>query len=483
MKHSVLEPVIGLEIHAQIASQTKLFSSAASQVFGCDPNTCTSFVDLAFPGMLPVVNRECVLQAARLGLAVGGTINLSSVFERKHYFYPDNPAGYQISQYRTPLVEGGSLEITLPQASSKIVHLQRIHIEQDAGQSIHDQDPHFSLVNFNRAGIGLMEIVSHPDLNTPEEVVAYVKTLRSLMRYLKVCHGDMEKGQLRVDANISLHLPGEPLGTRVEIKNINSFRFLHQALIYEIQRQTECLTCGTPVIQETRGFDPGKGITYSMRSKEHDYDYWYFPDPDLLPLVLTDQEVQDLKTHLPELPRAKCHRFQTEYGLSAYDAALLTDEWETAAFFEAVVESCQGHDFYKSAANWILGELFSYLNEEKKSLAECPITPAHLKELLVHLAQKKLSHPLAKEVFALMWATGQNPSTIMEEKNLIQVTDSAQIDQWVQCVLERESQQVDQYRQGKTKVFGYLVGQVMKESKGKGNPQLIQEALTQALSS
>jgi aspartyl-tRNA(Asn)/glutamyl-tRNA(Gln) amidotransferase subunit B len=476
------QTVIGLEIHAQIASETKLFSSASSQVFGYEPNTRTSFVDLAFPGMLPVVNRECVLQAARLGLAVGGTINLHSVFERKHYFYPDNPSGYQISQYRTPLVEGGALVVTLPNTPSKVIRLQRIHIEQDAGQSIHDQDPTFSLVNFNRAGIGLMEIVSHPDLTSPEEVVEYVKKLRSLMRYLKVCYGDMEKGQLRVDANVSLHLPGEPLGTRVEIKNINSFRFLQQALNYEIQRQTDCLTSGQAIVQETRGFDPARGLTYSMRNKEHDYDYWYFPDPDLLPLALTDQEVDTLRDHLPELPWDKCDRFQKEYGLSPYDAALLTEDYETASYFEKVVHDLHSPDLYKSAANWMLGELFAYLNQEKKSLSECPITPEDLKELLVHLSEKRLSHPLAKEVFGVMWTTGKNPSTIMTEKNLVQVTDSTQINEWIQTVLDRESEQVQHYREGKIKVFGYLVGQVMKESKGKGNPQIIQELLTKALS-
>jgi aspartyl-tRNA(Asn)/glutamyl-tRNA(Gln) amidotransferase subunit B len=478
---SGFEAVIGLEIHAQIASHTKLFSSAPSQVFGQEANACVSFVDAAFPGMLPVINEACVYQAVKLGLALKGAIRLTSVMERKHYFYPDNPAGYQISQYKSPLVEGGAVPVKDNEGKEKMIRLQRIHIEQDAGKSLHDQDPRLSYVDFNRVGIGLMEIVSHPDLSTPEEVAQYVKQVRCVMRYLGVCHGDMEKGQMRVDVNVSVRHPGEALGTRVEIKNMNSLRFLQQALSYEIDRQIQEHEAGRSFKQETRTFDVAAGITRAIRSKEADTDYFYFPDPDLLPLVISEEKVQQIVADLIETPWDKSKRFMSAYHLSSYDAELLTEDLEVATFFEHVVSLLPSVELCKIAANWIAGELFALLKRKELSSADCPITPQDFAELVLCLSRKELSNLLGKDVLALMCETGQNPLTLMRERGLIQVSDQGQVQSWVLAVLDREAVKVQEYLSGKEKLFAYLVGQVMKESKGKGNPQLIQDLLRQEL--
>jgi aspartyl-tRNA(Asn)/glutamyl-tRNA(Gln) amidotransferase subunit B len=475
------ETVIGLEIHAQIVSQSKLFSGSPSQVFGKDPNSCVSFLDIAMPGMLPTLNQECVDQAIRLGLAINGTIRLVSHMDRKHYFYPDSPAGYQISQYQHPVVEDGELAIQGPEHTWKTIRIQRIHIEQDAGKTIHDRDPHQSYVDFNRAGVGLMEIVTHPDLSSPEEVIDYVKRVRCLMRYLGVCHGDMEKGQLRVDANVSVRKPGEPLGTRVELKNMNSLKFLQNALYYEIDRQIQELSQGRQLIQETRTYDVASGKTRTMRTKEIADDYFYFPDPDLLPIVLSTDHVNALAKALPETPWAKHARFVNSYGLSDYDANLLVEDMDVAAFFEETVTHLSDPAWAKLAANWILGEFFGMLKRTQTGFLQSRITTKHLAELVTCVATKQLSNLLAKEVFSFMFETGHAPTVIMDQKGLTQVSDQSQVQTWISCVLQREKDNLAAYLSGKDKLFAFFVGQVMKESKGKANPQFIQELLEKSL--
>jgi aspartyl-tRNA(Asn)/glutamyl-tRNA(Gln) amidotransferase subunit B len=476
------ETVIGLEIHAQIVSESKLFSRAPTQVFGKEPNTCVSFLDIAMPGMLPTLNKTCVDQAMRLGLAIGGTIRLVSIMDRKHYFYPDSPAGYQISQYLSPVVEDGTIDIQCGDKTRKTIRIQRIHIEQDAGKSMHDQDPQKSYVDFNRAGVGLMEIVSHPDLSSPEEVIDYVKRLRCLMRYLGVCHGDMEKGQLRVDANVSVRKPGEPLGTRVELKNMNSLRYLQSALFYEIDRQIEAIQNGGTIAQETRTYDIVSGKTRPMRVKEIDYDYFYFPDPDLLPVVVSQEHVEALAGALPETPWAKHTRFVQIYGLSEYDADLLVEDMDVAGFFEQVVSFLSDTSRSKLAANWILGEFFASLNRTHTTFAQSLITPENLAQLVQAVANKQLSNLLAKEVFGIMFETGQAPELIMEQRGLVQVSDQEQVQTWICAVLHREKENVAAYLSGKDKLLAFFVGQVMKESRGKANPQFIQELLAASLS-
>lgn len=478
---NAFETVIGLEIHAQIVSESKLFSGAPSQVFGRDPNSCVSFLDMAMPGMLPTLNQACVDQAIRLGLAISGTIGLVSIMDRKHYFYPDNPAGYQISQYQSPVVQDGVLQIQGKDKAWKTVRIQRIHIEQDAGKSMHDQDPKKSYVDFNRAGVGLMEIVSHPDLSSPEEVIDYVKRLRCLMRYLGVCHGDMEKGQLRVDANVSVRRPGGALGTRVELKNMNSLRFLQSALYYEIDRQIGEISQGGVIAQETRSYDIASGKTRPMRVKEIDYDYFYFPDPDLRPLVVTEAHVRTLAEALPETPWAKHKRFVQVYGLSEYDADLLIEDMEVAGYFEQVVASLSDPVWSKLAANWILGEYFATLNRTHESFSVTRIKAEHLAQLVAAVADKKVSNLMAKEVFGVMFETGQDPEGIIQQRGLSQVSDQEQVQAWICSVLDREGENVAAYLSGKDKLFAFFVGQVMKESKGKANPQFIQELLAESL--
>lgn len=474
------QAVIGLEVHAQIATRTKLFSAAPADVFGQPANACVGFVDVAMPGMLPVINQQCIYQAIKLGLAVGGSIRTTSVFERKHYFYPDNPAGYQISQYKHPLVEDGSLTIRDGAGQEKVVRLQRIHVEQDAGKSLHDQDPSLSYVDFNRAGVGLMEIVSHADMTGPEDVVAYVKTLQALVRRLGVCAGDMEKGHLRVDANISVHKPGTPWGTRVELKNMNSTRFLGQAVAYEIQRQIQVLQSGQTLVQETRTYDPATHTTRSMRLKESDTDYFYIPDPDLPVLIIDPAVVQALAMELPETPRDQQARYVADYGLSAYEAGVLAQDWDVSALFEQTLVHV-GAEGHKLTAQWILGEVMALANKRECTVSELSLCPKQLAGLMNKLAEKSLSHTLAKEVFAVMLQTGQSADAVMHERGLVQISDPGQIQVWVDRVVADYPAQVQQYRGGKMTLLGFFVGQIMRLSGGKANPSMVQERITKTL--
>jgi len=471
------EMVIGLEVHAQVISRSKLFSGSATE-FGADPNTQVSFVDAAFPGMLPVINQECVAQAVRTGLGLDAQINLVSRFDRKNYFYADLPAGYQISQYAHPVVGGGHVEIELADGSTKRIGVTRLHLEQDAGKSLHDQHPTKSYIDLNRSGIALMEIVSEPDLRTPEEAGAYLRKLRTILRYLGTCDGNMEEGSMRADVNVSVRKHGEPFRTRCEVKNVNSVRFVMQAIEAEAARQVDVWESGGTVEQETRLFDPGRGETRSMRSKEDAHDYRYFPDPDLLPLVLDEAWVAGLRAGLPELPDAKRARFVAEHGLSAYDAAVLVADQETAAFYETVAA---GRDA-KLAANWMMGDFFAALNRTGRSIGDSPVSAAALGQLLDLLADRTINGRIAKEVFEGMVETGEPPASIVESRGLRQVTDTGAIDQAVDAVLAANPDKLAEFRAGKDKLFGFFVGQVMKAMAGKGNPALVNEALRQRLS-
>jgi len=469
------EVVVGLEVHAQVISKAKLFSGAATD-FGAPPNSQVSFVDAAFPGMLPVINRECVAQAVRTGLGLNAHIHLISRFDRKNYFYADLPAGYQISQYQHPIVGEGKIEIELADGSTREIGITRLHLEQDAGKSLHDQHPSKSYIDLNRAGVALMEIVSEPDIRSPEEAGAYLRKLRSILRYLGTCDGNMEEGSMRADVNVSVRRHGEPYRTRCEVKNVNSVRFVMQAIEAEAKRQIEVWEAGGKVDQETRLFE--KGITRSMRSKEDAHDYRYFPDPDLLPLVLDEGWVAQLKAKLPELPDAKKHRFMQVYGLTAYDAGVLVTEQATADFFEAVA---QGRDA-KLAANWVTGDLFAALNRVGRTIADSPVSVAALGGLLDLMADSTISGRIAKDVFEAIVETGEDPAVIVERKGLRQVTDSGAIDAAVAGVLTANADKVAEYRAGRERLFGFFVGQVMKAMAGKGNPALVNEALKRALS-
>jgi aspartyl-tRNA(Asn)/glutamyl-tRNA(Gln) amidotransferase subunit B len=471
------ETMIGLEVHAQIISQAKLFSGAAT-AFGGEPNTQASPVDAAFPGMLPVINRFCVEQAVKTGLGLAAEINLKSVFDRKNYFYPDLPAGYQISQYSQPVVGRGRVVLDLADGRTREIGITRLHLEQDAGKSLHDRHPTLSLVDLNRAGIGLMEIVSEPDLRSAEEAGAYLRKLRAILRYLGTCDGNMEEGSLRCDANVSVRRPGDPYGTRCEIKNLNSVRFVMQAIDYEAHRQVDLLEAGGTVAQETRLFDPGPGITRPMRSKEEAHDYRYFPDPDLLPLVLDPDWVEELRAQLPELPDAKQARFVSQLGLTRDEAAVLVADRATALFFEAVAE---GRDA-KAAANWVTGDLFAALNRLGIGIEQSPVSPRHLGALIDIVADGTISGRLAKDVFGEMVATGADPAAIVERKGLRQVTDSGAIAAAIDAVLAAEAEKVAQYRGGRERLYGYFVGQVMKATLGRANPSLVNDLLRRKLS-
>ena len=470
------EVVIGIEVHAQVVSAAKLFSGAAT-AFGAEPNTQVSLVDAAMPGMLPVINRHCVEQAVRTGLGLGAEINLTSVFDRKNYFYPDLPQGYQISQYTQPIVGRGRIEIELGNGETREVGLTRLHLEQDAGKSLHDQHPSQSYVDLNRAGVALMEIVSEPDLRSAEEAAAYVRKLRAILRYLGTCDGNMQEGSLRADVNVSVRRPGEDYGTRCEIKNVNSIRFIQQAIDYEAGRQVDVIEAGGRVDLETRLFDPATGVTRPMRSKEEAHDYRYFPDPDLLPLELDPQWVEEIRASLPELPDQKKARFMADYGLSAYDGGVLVAERETAEFFENVAA---GHDA-KLAANWVIGELFGRLRKAGVGIAQSPVSAQALGGLLDLLADQTVSGRIAKEVFEAMFESGQDALAIVEARGLRQITDSAAIEALIAELLAREAAKVAQYRAGKEKLFGFFVGQVMKATEGKANPKLVNELLRESL--
>jgi aspartyl-tRNA(Asn)/glutamyl-tRNA(Gln) amidotransferase subunit B len=469
------EIVCGLEVHAQVTSQAKLFSGAAT-AFGAEPNSQVSFVDAGFPGMLPVINRECVAQAVRTGLGLKAQINLWSRFDRKNYFYADLPQGYQISQFAHPIVGTGAIEIELADGSTKIIGITRLHLEQDAGKSQHDQHPTKSFIDLNRSGVALMEIVSEPDMRSPEEAGAYLTKLRQILRYLGTCDGNMDEGSMRADVNVSVRKAGEEYRTRCEVKNVNSIRFVMLAVEAEARRQIEVWEAGGSVDQETRLFDTGRGITRSMRSKEDAHDYRYFPDPDLPPLVLEPEWVEQLKAGLPELPDVRRARY-VAMGLSPYDAHVLTLEKETAAYFEVVA---QGRDA-KIAANWVTGDLFAAINRTKTSIAEPPVPAEHLGALLDLLADKTLSGTLAKAVFEAMIETGKSPGAIVQERGLRQVTDTGAIERMVDQVLEANAAKVAEYRSGKDKLFGFFVGQVMKAMQGKGNPALVNEVVKKQL--
>ena len=470
------ETVIGLEVHAQVVSKAKLFSGAATD-FGAEPNTQVSPVDAAFPGMLPVINRHCVEQAVKTGLGLDAEINLASVFERKNYFYPDLPAGYQISQYLQPVVGHGRVSLDMPDGTRREIGITRLHLEQDAGKSLHDQHPNLTYVDLNRAGVALMEIVSEPDLRSADEAGIYLRKLRSILRYLGTCDGNMEEGSLRCDVNVSVRRPGEPLGTRCEIKNVNSVRYAMQAIDYEARRQIEIIEEGGRVEQQTRLFDTGRGITRPMRSKEEAHDYRYFPDPDLLPLVLDPEWVARLRSELPELPDAKKARFTSAYGLSADDAAVLVAEKETALFFERVAA---GRD-PKAAANWVMGDLFGALNRLGVGIEGSPVSAEQLGELIDLIADGTISGRLAKDVFAEMVASGADPAAIVEAKGLRQVTDSGPIEAAIDAVLAAQADKVAEYRAGRDKLYGFFVGQVMRATQGKANPALVNQLLRKKL--
>jgi aspartyl-tRNA(Asn)/glutamyl-tRNA(Gln) amidotransferase subunit B len=470
------EIVIGMEIHAQVTSQAKLFSGA-STAFGGDPNSHVSLVDAAMPGMLPVINEECVRQAIRTGLGLKAEINLRSTFDRKNYFYPDLPQGYQISQYKSPIVGEGEVIVDVPETAETItVRIERLHLEQDAGKSIHDLHPTLSFVDLNRSGVALMEIVSKPDLRSADEARAYVTKLRTILRYLGTCDGDMDKGNLRADVNVSVRRPGDELGTRCEIKNVNSIRFIGQAIEVEARRQIAIIEDGGKIDQETRLFDPGKGETRSMRSKEEAHDYRYFPDPDLLPLEFDQAYVDDLAQHLPELPDEKKARFMADYGLSPYDASVLVAERASADFFEEVAKGRDG----KAAANWIINELFGRLNKEGKDISETPVSAAQLGAIIELIGENVISGKIAKDLFEIVFTEGGDPREIVEKRGMKQVTDTGAIEKAVDEIIAANPDKVEQAK-AKPTLLGWFVGQTMKATGGKANPQALNEILKRKL--
>ncbi len=467
------EVVVGLEVHAQVISHSKLFSGAATD-FGAEPNTQVSLVDAAFPGMLPVLNAVCIEQAVRTGLGLNAQINLTSVFERKNYFYADLPAGYQISQYQYPLVGEGQVTVDLADGSTCEIGIERLHVEQDAGKSLHDQHPRATLIDLNRAGVALMEIVSRPDIRSPEEAGAYLRKLRSILRYLGTCDGNMEQGSMRCDINVSVRPVGDnALRTRAEVKNVNSVRFVMQAIEHEAARQVALYESGGTVVQETRLYDSGRGETRSMRAKEFAHDYRYFPDPDLLPLHLDPENVARIRAALPELPDQRKQRFIDEYGLNAYDAGVLTAEKEASEYFEQVAKGRDG----KQAANWVITNLFAVLNKQGRAITDSPISAADLGTLLDRMADKTISGRIAKDVFEIMAETGEDPDAIIKAKGLKQITDTGAIEAAVEKVLAANPGQVEQFRAGNEKVLTWLVGQVMKATAGKANPAQVNALL------
>ena len=470
------EVVIGLEVHAQVLSESKLFSSAPTK-FGAEPNTQVSLVDAAFPGMLPVINEFCIKQAVKTGIGLNAKINKKSIFDRKNYFYADLPQGYQISQYKNPIVGEGSIVLDLT-TGEKIVGIERLHLEQDAGKSIHDMDPQNTLVDLNRSGIALMEIVSKPDLRSLEEVNAYIKKLRSIMRYLGTCDGNMQEGSLRADVNVSVRKKGQKgFGTRCEIKNVNSIKFMQMAIDYEANRQVDVIEEGGTIDQETRLFDIKKNETRSMRSKEDAHDYRYFPDPDLLPLELSDKFINDLKKNIPELPDEKKKRFIDKFKLSPYEANILVSDIETSKYFEEVIEKSD----VKLSTNWITGELFALLNEKNLEISQNPISAKNLSKLINLIKDGTISGKIAKSVFEIMADEGKDPQIIVEEKGLKQQSDPKEIEKLIDKVITDNPDKVKEYKSGKDKLFGFFVGQVMKVSGGKANPQLVNEILKKKL--
>jgi aspartyl-tRNA(Asn)/glutamyl-tRNA(Gln) amidotransferase subunit B len=473
------ETVIGLEIHAQLATRSKIFSGSAT-AYGAAPNTQANLVDLGYPGVLPVLNGDAVKMAVRFGLATGARIARRSVFARKNYFYPDLPKGYQISQYERPVVEDGSLEIVLEDGTRKTVGITRAHLEEDAGKSLHEDFHGLSGIDLNRAGTPLLEIVSEPDLRSAKEAVAYMKKIHTLVRYLGICDGNMQEGSFRCDANVSVRPKGQAeFGTRAEIKNLNSFRFVERAINYEVERQVELIEGGGRVVQETRLYDPDRGETRPMRSKEEANDYRYFPDPDLLPLTIDDSLIDAVRATLPELPDEKAARFVREHGLSDYDAGVLTASREMADYYETVVQRLGGNP--KLAANWVMGELSGALNKDNLDVAQSRVGAAALAGLLSRIADDTISGKIAKEVFEAMWSEGRDADAIIEARGLKQITDTSAIEQAIDAVMARSPQQLAEYRSGKDKLFGYFVGQVMKATQGKANPAQLNELLKRKL--
>ena len=470
------EIVIGLEIHAQVLSSSKLFSGASTE-FGKDPNHNVSLVDAAMPGMLPVINQTCIKQAIKSGIALNAEINKYSVFDRKNYFYADLPQGYQISQYKYPIVGEGSLKITDANGEDKVIGIERIHLEQDAGKSLHDQHPSKSFIDLNRTGVALMEIVSKPDLRSPEEAASYVKKIRTVLRYIETCDGNMEQGSLRADCNVSVRKPNGNLGTRCEIKNLNSIKFISQAIQYEAERQVEILENGGVIDQETRLFDTSTGETRSMRSKEDAHDYRYFPDPDLLPLELSDSQISEIRSNMPELPDQLIERLISEYGITKYDANVIAEEKEYVHYYENSAKNRDG----KLVVNWMTSELFGLLKKNNIQFNQNPISPNYLNELVELIENKTISGKIAKDVFEIMFATSKSPKMIVKEKGLEQVTDDSAIEVFVDQVINENKDKVKEYLSGKDKLFGFFVGQVMKVSQGKANPGLVNKILKSKL--
>ena len=468
--------VIGIEIHAQVNSKSKLFSSSPTD-FGSKPNSQVSLIDAAMPGMLPVINKFCIEQAVKSGIGLNAKINKKSIFDRKNYFYQDLPQGYQISQYKDPIVGEGFVEIETENGQKKI-GVERLHLEQDAGKSLHDQDPNFTFVDLNRSGIALMEIVSKPDMSSPEEAVEYVRKVRSILRYLGTCDGNMEQGSLRADVNVSVNKPGNELGTRCEIKNLNSFKFIHAAIVYEAKRQIKLIEQGESVNQETRLFNTQSGETRSMRSKEDAHDYRYFPDPDLLPLTLDDDWIKDLQDSIPELPDQIKERFINEYSLSSYDANIIVSDKATSEYFEDVVKNRNP----KLVTTWVTGELFSILNKKNLIIEDSPITSKQLGELVDNIENGKISNRQAKEVLEEMCESGKGALEIIDEKGLSQISDENEIESLVDNVLNSNPENVKKYKNGKDKLFGFFVGEAMKLSKGKANPKIVNDLIKKKLS-
>jgi len=466
------EIVVGLEVHCQVISKSKLFSGASTK-FGNEPNSNVSLVDAAMPGMLPVVNAECVRQAVKTGLGLKAKINKESVFARKNYFYADLPQGYQISQFDKPIVGEGTIILDMPDGSTKSVGIERLHLEQDAGKSMHDQDPKYSHIDLNRSGVALMEIVSMPDIRSPEEAGAYLTKLRAIVRYLGTCDGNMNEGSMRCDANVSVRRPGEGFGTRCEIKNVNSIRFVMQAIEIEAKRQIEVIEGGGEIVQETRLYDQRLGETRSMRSKEMAHDYRYFPDPDLLPLVFDDAFISEIEKELPELPDEKKARFMRENGLSAYDAGVLVAEKEKADYYEVVAKGRDG----KLAANWVITNLFGALNKAEVGIADSPVTAENLGKLIDLISDDTISGRIAKDVFEIMIETGGDPEKIVEEKGLKQITDTGAIETAIDEVIAANPDKVEEIRAGKDRMLGWFVGQVMKSTGGKANPGMVNKLL------
>ena len=468
--------VIGIEIHAQVNSKSKLFSSSPTD-FGSKPNSQVSLIDAAMPGMLPVINKFCIEQAVKSGIGLNAKINKKSIFDRKNYFYQDLPQGYQISQYKDPIVGEGFVEIETENGQKKI-GVERLHLEQDAGKSLHDQDPNFTFVDLNRSGIALMEIVSKPDMSSPEEAVEYVRKVRSILRYLGTCDGNMEQGSLRADVNVSVNKPGNELGTRCEIKNLNSFKFIHAAIVYEAKRQIKLIEQGESVNQETRLFNTQSGETRSMRSKEDAHDYRYFPDPDLLPLTLDDDWIKGIQESIPELPDQIKERFINEYSLSSYDANIIVSDKATSEYFEDVVKNRNP----KLVTTWVTGELFSILNKKNLIIEDSPITSKQLGELVDNIENGKISNRQAKEVLEEMCESGKGALEIIDEKGLSQISDENEIESLVDNVLNSNPENVKKYKNGKDKLFGFFVGEAMKLSKGKANPKIVNDLIKKKLS-